>query len=144
MKVTVDTNVLVRIAVMDDLDQARAAMRLLGDAELVVVPVSCLCEFAWVLGRSYKFGAGEIAQAIRALVEKPCVKVNLFAVTAGLAVLDLGGDFADGAIACEGRLLGGEVFMTFDRAAFKKLKLLGEKVASPRDVVSVDASVAFQ
>ena len=70
------------------------------------------------------------------------VRVELIA--AGLAVLDLGGDFADGAIACEGRLSGGEVFMTFDRAAFKKLKLLGEKVASPRDVVSVDASVAFQ
>ncbi|WP_343627627.1 type II toxin-antitoxin system VapC family toxin [Roseateles sp.] len=134
MKVTVDTNVLVRIAVMDDLQQARSAVHLLGSAELVIVPLSCLCEFAWVLGRSYKYESREIARAIRAVVAKPRVRVNRSAVDAGLAILDLGGDFADGAIACEGRSSGGEVFMTFDKAALRKLVALGERAASPHHV----------
>ncbi|WP_273490887.1 type II toxin-antitoxin system VapC family toxin [Roseateles chitosanitabidus] len=128
-----DTNVLVRIAVMDDLEQASAAIRLLCAAEAVIVPVSCLCEFAWVLGRSYKYESDDIAEAIRTVVAKPGVNVNRSVVEAGLAILDLGGDFADGAIACEGRLTGGEVFMTFDKAALRKLASLGERAASPRE-----------
>ncbi len=39
------------------------------------------------------------------------------AVTAGLAFLDAGGDFADGVIEFEGRRLGGKVLATFDRQA---------------------------
>jgi predicted nucleic-acid-binding protein len=131
MRITVDTNVLVRIAVLDDLDQARAAARLLVEAQLVIVTVACLCEFAWVLGRSYKFACEDIAEAIRSVVEKPAVKVDRLAVAAGLSMLDLGGDFADGAIACEGRLAGGEVFMTFDKQAMRKLVSLGNAVDSP-------------
>jgi predicted nucleic-acid-binding protein len=134
MKVTVDTNVLVRVAVLDDLDQARAAARLLGEAQLVIVTVACLCEFAWVLGRSYKYAGSDIAEAIRTVVAKPAVKVDRLAVAAGLSMLDLGGDFADGAIACEGRLAGGTVFMTFDKDAMRKLVSLGNTVGSPRNV----------
>ncbi|WP_238139354.1 type II toxin-antitoxin system VapC family toxin [Roseateles aquatilis] len=126
-----DTNVLVRIIVRDNVEQAQAAMRLFADAELVVIAVACLCEFAWVLGRSYQYGALDIARAIRSIVAKPTVKVNQMAVDAGLAMLDLGGDFADGAIACEGRISGGQVFMTFDKAALRRLLALGESVGSP-------------
>jgi predicted nucleic-acid-binding protein len=39
------------------------------------------------------------------------------AVEAGLAVLDAGADFADGVIAYEGRWLGGETFVSFDKKA---------------------------
>ncbi|MDH0868092.1 type II toxin-antitoxin system VapC family toxin [Mitsuaria sp. GD03876] len=134
MKVTVDTNVLVRCVVKDNLEQARAAMQLMAEAEVVVVAVACLCEFAWVLGRSYRFASADIAEAIRAVVARPVVQVNRLAVDAGLDVLDLGGDFADGAIACEGRLSGGDLFMTFDKAALRRLTHLGERVASPFDL----------
>lgn len=134
MRVTVDTNVLVRAAVLDDVEQARAALRLLAEAELVIVTVACLCEFAWVLGRSYKFATRDVAKAIRAVAAKPAVKVNRLAVSAGLALLDLGGDFADGAIACEGGLAGGVVFMTFDRQAIQKLSVLGKAARTPLDM----------
>ena len=43
-----------------------------------------------------------------------------------LAVLRAGGDFADGAIAWEGRWLGGETFVSFDRKAVARMKELGE------------------
>jgi predicted nucleic-acid-binding protein len=45
-----------------------------------------------------------------------------------LAVLESGGDFADGAIAYEGELLGGLEFVTFDQQAAKLLKAQKRKV----------------
>lgn len=41
--------------------------------------------------------------------------MNRSAVEAGLAVLEAGGDFADGIIAYEGNWLGGETFVSFDK-----------------------------
>lgn len=40
-------------------------------------------------------------------------------------MLDAGGDFADGVIAYEGQLLGGEVFLSFDKDAVKRLAAQG-------------------
>jgi predicted nucleic-acid-binding protein len=50
------------------------------------------------------------------------VAVNRPAAEAGLALLDQGGDFADGVIAFEGRSLGGEVFVSFDKQAIALLQ----------------------
>ncbi|HZB88871.1 MAG TPA: type II toxin-antitoxin system VapC family toxin [Terracidiphilus sp.] len=124
MKITADTNILVRAAVRDDRKQAEAAARLLKSAELIAVPLSCLCEFAWVLDRVYNFGSAEISASIAALAETVNVAVNRPAVEAGLAVLRAGGDFADGVIAHEGRWLGGEVFASFDKRAVTRLARL--------------------
>ena len=44
MKITADTNVLVRALVQDDPEQARAASALLEQAELVAIPLPVLCE----------------------------------------------------------------------------------------------------
>jgi len=54
------------------------------------------------------------------------VETNRPAVEAGLAVLDDGGDFADGAIAYEGRWLGAETFVSFDKKAVEMLREQGE------------------
>jgi predicted nucleic-acid-binding protein len=97
MKIAVDTNVLVRVAVRDDARQARLAFRLLKQSPTVIVGLACLCEFVWVL------------------------EMNRPAVEAGLAMLDAGGDFADGIIAAECRWMGGETFVSFDRRAVSKL-----------------------
>ncbi len=53
MKFTVDTNVLVRAVVRDDKEQARAAAKLLKEAEIIAVSLPSLCEFVWVLRRVY-------------------------------------------------------------------------------------------
>lgn len=53
MKITVDTNVLLRAVVEDDPGQQLVAIEALERAELAAVSLQSLCEFAWVLERSY-------------------------------------------------------------------------------------------
>jgi len=125
MKVSVDTNVLVRAAVRDDRAQAEVAAKLLRTAKMIAIAVPCLCEFVWVLRRIYGFKPSDAATAIRALLVAENVEMNRPAVEAGLAMLDAGGDFADGAIAYEGRWLGAEMFVSFDRKAVEMLTAEG-------------------
>jgi predicted nucleic-acid-binding protein len=125
MKVAVDTNVLVRAAVRDDKQQTEAAMRIMARAEMVAIAVSCLCEFAWVLRSVYGYRASSIARAIRVLLAAENVETDRQVAEAGLAMLDAGGDFADGVIAYEGRWLGAETFVSFDKKAVEMLIRLG-------------------
>lgn len=117
MRVTADTNVLVRALVNDDPGQAELAARTLTEAELIAVATPCLCELVWVLRTVYGFPPEDVGTAIRALLATANVAMNRPAVEAGLAVLEAGGDFADGAIAFEGQWLGGETFVSFDKKA---------------------------
>ncbi len=126
MKVAVDTNVLVRAVVRDDVLQAEAATRILMDAALIAVALPCLCEFVWVLRRVYGFQPTDVAAAIRTLLAAANVEANRPAAEAGLAVLEAGGDFADGVIAYEGRWLGGETFVSFDKKAVALLAAQGQ------------------
>ena len=125
MRITVDTNVLVRAAVLDDPEQAQRAAKVLRDAEIIAVTVPALCEFAWVLMRGYRRAAGEVISMIRSLLESAAVRVDTPAIEAGPAMLAAGGDFADGVIAFEGRRLGGEVFASFDRTAIRLIAETG-------------------
>jgi predicted nucleic-acid-binding protein len=125
MKITADTNVLVRAAVQDDPRQARQAAKVLQQAELVAVPVPVLCEFVWVLRRGYRKSVPDISAAIRRLMESSNVVMNRPAIEAGLSVLDTGGDFADGVIAYEGDWLGAEEFVSFDSKAVSVLRSQG-------------------
>jgi predicted nucleic-acid-binding protein len=127
MKVTVDTNILVRAVVGDDEKQAQAAATLLKAAEVIAVSLPCLCEFVWVLRRVYSFGQDDISAAIEALLEAGNVSVNRPAVDAGLAILSAGGDFADGLIAYEGSRLGGETFISFDETAVSLIGKQGQQ-----------------
>jgi predicted nucleic-acid-binding protein len=126
MKITVDTNVLVRAVVRDDEKQAQAAAAMLRDAELIAVSLPCLCEFVWVLRRVYNFGQDDICAAIEALLNAGNVAVNRPAADAGLAILKTGGDFAEGLIAYEGSWLGGETFISFDKKAVSLLAKQGQ------------------
>jgi predicted nucleic-acid-binding protein len=127
MKLSVDTNVLVRAVVGDDPVQARIAAQVLTEAELIAVALPCLCEFVWVLRRVYGFSSSEAARAIRALLATANVETNRPAVEAGLALLEAGGDFADGVIAYEGSWLGGQTFVSFDRQAVTLLTAQGQR-----------------
>ncbi len=126
MRVSVDTHVLVRAAVGDDPAQAHKAIQLLSEAELVAVAMPCLCELVWVLLRVYGLQASDAAAAIRALLAAANVEVNRPAAEAGLAVLEAGGDFADGVIAYEGHWLGAETFVSFDKKAVALLAAQGQ------------------
>lgn len=121
MRITPDTNVLVRAVVRDDETQADIADQLLREADLIAISTPCLCEFIWVLRRVYRFDKAAISSAVQALLGIEKVVMNRPAVEAGLAILEAGGDFADGIIAYEGHSLGGECFASFDKAAVKRL-----------------------
>ena len=126
MKITADTNVLVRGVVRDDENQARTVDKTLNEATLIAVSLPCLCEFVWVLRRVYSFDKADIAAAISALVQTDKIVVNRPAVEAGLVVLNAGGDFADGVIAYEGNWLGAETFVSFDKKAVELLAAQGQ------------------
>jgi predicted nucleic-acid-binding protein len=125
VKITADTNVLVRAISGDHMLQSKAAEAALAEADLVAVTLPALCELVWVLSRSYKIPLAEIAEAIRRLVNATNVAVDRPAVEAGLAFMDAGADFADGVIAYEGRWLGAKVFVSFDKAAVELLAIQG-------------------
>lgn len=127
MNLTADTNVLIRAAVQDDLQQARRASKILAEADEIAVPVAVLCEFVWVLRRGYKKSTEDIAEAIRRLMKSANVSMDRMAVEAGLSVLSAGGDFADGVIAYEGEWLGAEEFVSFDEQAVLLLRSQGRR-----------------
>jgi predicted nucleic-acid-binding protein len=128
MKITADTNVLVRAVTEDDEQQSRAAQTALRRAELVAVTMPALCELVWVLSQGYRIPTSDIAEAIRRLINGANVIVNRPAAEAGLALLDAGGDFADGVIAFEGNWLGADTFVSFDRKAVRLMETQGESV----------------
>jgi predicted nucleic-acid-binding protein len=128
VKIAADTNVLVRAVVRDDKMQAEVAARVLRNASLVAVAASSLCEFVWVLRSVYRFQSSDIAKAIRTLLTAENVETNRPAIDAGLAVLESGGDFADGVIAYEGKWLGAATFVSFDKRAAATLSSVGVSV----------------
>lgn len=125
MKITPDTNVLVRVLVGDDVEQSKAAEAVLKKADVVAISIPALCELVWVLSRGYKTSAENIAASIRHLISASNVVVNRALAEAGLALLDAGGDFADGVIAHEGYWLGAETFVSFDKKAVKLVETSG-------------------
>lgn len=127
MKIIADTNLLVRAAVRDDPEQTALAETTLRDADSIAVTLPTLCEFVWVLMRGYRKTPGQTAAAVRRLLSSATVAADGPAADAGLAILEAGGDFADGVIAFEGRRLGGEVFVTFDRKAASLIGATGTR-----------------
>lgn len=126
MKVTADTNVLLRAIVADDEAQTARAIDLLETADMVTVSLQTLCELVWVLRSRYGVSRADIAAAIRVLLNTSNVVVSRPAAEAGLALLEAGGDFADGVIAFDGGWLGAEVFVSFDKRAVSLMTKLGQ------------------
>jgi len=127
MKITADTNVLVRALTEDHIEQSKAAQNVLGKADIVALTIPTLCELVWVL-RSYRIQSSDIAATLRSLLGGTNIVVNRPAAEAGLAVLEAGGDFADGVIAYEGNWLGADTFVSFDKKAVSLIEAQGKSV----------------
>ncbi|MBJ7403579.1 MAG: type II toxin-antitoxin system VapC family toxin [Bradyrhizobium sp.] len=125
MKITPDTNVLVRVLVGDHAEQSKVAEAILKKADLIAISIPALCELTWVLSRGYKASTADIAASIRHLINASSTVVDRPAAEAGLAFLDAGGDFADGVIAHEGHWLGGDTFVSFDKRAVRLVEASG-------------------
>ena len=126
MKISIDSNVLVRFLTNDDKRQSEAARAELAGADMIVLALPTLCEVVWVLSRGYKIPSAEISGILRRLMNSVNMVLNRPAAEAGLAMLEAGGDFADGVIAYDGRWLGAETFVSFDKRAVKLLEEQGE------------------
>ncbi|EUB96974.1 PilT protein domain protein [Rhizobium sp. CF080] len=122
-----DTNLLLRAVLDDDVKQSHLARRYLAELDKIALPLPAICEFVWVLSRRYKLDASDIASSLRELVDDARICCNRDAVDAGLAFLDAGGDFADGVIEFEGRRLGGDTFVSFDKRAVALIQAKGRK-----------------
>jgi predicted nucleic-acid-binding protein len=125
MKITADTNVLVRALTEDHIEQSKAAQSALSKADIIALTIPTLCELVWVL-RSYRIQASDIAGTLRGLLDGTNIVANRPAAEAGLAMLDAGGDFADGVIAYEGSWLGAETFVSFDKKAVTLMAAQGK------------------
>lgn len=119
----VDTNVIVRLLVRDDLKQFRRAQSLV-DSQPVFVAVTVILETEWVLRGIYGFGAEEVADALRGFAGLPNVTVeNGQGVANALELAKAGFDFADAlhlqnSLSCEG-------FASFDRQLVKAAQRAG-------------------
>lgn len=125
MRITADTNILVRVIFLDDVAQARTALYILAKADTVFLPLPCLCEFAWVLERTYGLSRQHIAASLRQIIQRANVETDAQAIGVGLRVLEAGGDFADGVIASIGAQSGADNFVSFDRKAVARIKAAG-------------------
>jgi predicted nucleic-acid-binding protein len=128
VKIAADTNVLLRIVVDDDAEQRKLAEAELSNAETIAIPIVVLCELVWTLLRLYQQTREDVAADVRRLINASNVVVNRGAADAGLAMLDDGGDFAVGVIAHEGRALGADCLVSFDKQAANLLPARGEAV----------------
>lgn len=117
-----DTNLLVRIAVNDDQQQAEVAEQLLVSNE-VFVSRTVLLEAEWVLRSVYKLPRSDIADFFeQAMLTENFIMENALEVEQALAWYRLGADFADAIHLC---ICGGNTLHTFDAAFCKAAKKLG-------------------
>ena len=75
MTTFLDTNVLVRHITGDPPDQALQATRYLEQADLLLLPDLILAEVAYVLQSFYRMARGETADALRASLTFPAIRV---------------------------------------------------------------------
>jgi predicted nucleic-acid-binding protein len=118
----VDTNLIVRLFVHDDAEQARAARRALA-AESVFVPKSVILEFEWVMRGVYRESKAAIVSAIEAILTTANVEVeDAAAVTRAVDWFRRGMDFADALhLASSGHA---DSFVTFDAAMRRRARAL--------------------
>lgn len=118
----VDTNVIVRLLVADDLKQADAATRYLkahcSSEDPALLSDIVLAETAWVLEDFYEYSRAQIAAAMEGLLATAQLKAGNAAVNVALQRFrSSAADFADCLIGVTNVEAGCEYTATFDRKA---------------------------
>jgi len=125
--IAIDTNVLVRVLVEDDLEQTKRVRTLLegclATGETCFVSDVALAETVWVIEDGYGFSRGEISASLRQLAQTgPFVFESRSRVLDTLDRFDAGkADFSDYLLLYRGADAGARALYSFDR------KLLREK-----------------
>jgi len=120
-----DSNILIRYLVQDDVAQARKASRFIEESLSPESPgfinhIS-LCEIVWVLKRRYGVGKPALIDIIDGLLTtKQLVVENIEIAWRALRAFEAGSaDFSDAMIACANQFHGCECTVTFDKKASK-------------------------
>ncbi|HEY4081190.1 MAG TPA: type II toxin-antitoxin system VapC family toxin [Burkholderiaceae bacterium] len=119
-----DTNVLVRYIMQDDVKQAAKATRLIESLSAEspgFIALVSIIELVWVLGSCFDLNRVQISQALTILLRaKPLIVDRAEHVVRALRVFDAGkADFADCLIERIANAAGCTQVMTFDVAASK-------------------------
>ena len=113
-----DSNVLVRLLVADDVQQLQRAQAYVQANAPCWINRVVLCEVVWVLRRRYGQSRQRIAAALQTLTEAVEFEIeDAEAVRQGIEALEAGHDFADAVIASTNRRRGCDTTATFDRKA---------------------------
>jgi predicted nucleic-acid-binding protein len=120
--ISLDTNVVVRFLVKDDIAQSERAARVIRDAlssgETIYISEITLVETVWVLQRSYRFPKTEIIAIVKKLIAARGVRFSAAdSVLATLSAFEKGrGGFADYFIREQSFTAGCTSVVTFDQA----------------------------
>lgn len=118
-----DTNLLVRLLINDDPEQAGRVQAWLESNASASQPAYIdhlvLCELAWVLERSYGYARKLVAAAIAELLEQVDLQVEAPGLVRKALYWHQGGkgDFSDCLIAARAQAAGFESVLTLDRKA---------------------------
>lgn len=121
-----DTNVLLRLYLADEPEQAQSAKTLfasLSEDEPGYINVVTLVEFVWTLQRRFRIGRERITEIITGLLETRDILFEdeeLLEVAMETAVAS-NRDIPDVLIALRNRRAGCRVTMTFDRKAVSRI-----------------------
>jgi predicted nucleic-acid-binding protein len=120
-----DTNILIRFLVKDDVLQAEAVYRLFKQAEseknVFFVPLLVILEMIWVLSAVYDISRAEVLEAINDILYLPILKfegqsaLKRFLMDAR----DKNADLADILISSSAKQSGCEAVLSFDKKAAK-------------------------
>jgi predicted nucleic-acid-binding protein len=119
-----DTNVLVRYIMQDDLKQSPLATRLIESRSVEsrgFVPLVSVVELFWVMSSAYELDRGQLIAAVEGLLRtKELVVERAEIVWKALRIFQTANvDFADCLIERSAAAAGCERTMTFDRGAAK-------------------------
>jgi predicted nucleic-acid-binding protein len=123
-----DTNVLVRYIMQDDIKQSPLATRIVESLSVEApgfVPLIAIVELGWVLSSAYELDRNQLIEAFEALLRtKELVVERGEIVWKALRLFQRANcDFADSLIACSAEAAGCAKTMTFDRGAVKSARM---------------------
>jgi len=118
----IDTNVLVRYLVRDDLEQAQAATKIIEDAIEVdqIIYINCivLCEMVWVLDSAYDCEKSAIVSLLKKILSAKQFEIEkkslIWQATDDYSATKA--DFADCLIGRLNSTIGCNVTYTFDKS----------------------------
>lgn len=121
--IALDTNLLARLLLQDDVGQHAAVKALVKTRQIFTAPVTVMLELVWVL-ESRDCAPGQIGRALTALLDLPNFKPNnVDAVREALRSYSEGMGFADALHLALSS--GDQTFLTFDKAFARQAKKLG-------------------